>query len=291
MTAVPAAREPVGAVAPAGRASPWARALAFALAFGELAGLLLCLAYAVLFWVRLPGQLPSEQDYLSLREALARDAQPGDAAAVLPFWAERAKLYLRGLPVLALPNLEVEPDAERSARLWVIAQPDLPRSSARATLKALGRRLTAVGAPRHFGPLELWLFVPKAGRAASYDFIAHAAEAQIQAPVPLRLEWREFAFLPRRCLVVRGGPAILRFSNVSVQHGLRVALGALGPGPGAGARLQASIDGRALPPFDLVEGGAAFQSAELVAEGLSPGAHEVELTVTGRNLCADAVAF
>jgi hypothetical protein len=255
----------------------------------ELAVLLGCLAYAIWFWVRLPGQLPDEKDYLALQAAIQAEARPGDAAAVLPFWAERAKTYLHGIPVLALPHLENQADAERYGRLWVIAQPDLPRSDARDSLAGLGARLAVVEGPRRFGPLELWLFAPRPGRAATYDFVVHAGEAQIQSPVPVQIQWREFDFLPRRCILSRSGRAVLHFDSVPVHGGLRVGLGSLGPPEGAA--IQASVDGRPLQPLQLVQGGAAFQEAELAAGALTGDTHSVDLTLTGRAICADAVAY
>ncbi len=255
----------------------------------ELALLLGCLVYALWFWLRLPGRLPDEKDYLALQTAIQAEARPGDGAAVMPFWADRAKLFLHGIPILALPHLDAESDAERYPRLWVVAQPDLPRSDARDSLDALARRLTVVEGPRRFGPLELWLFAPKAGRAASYDFVAHAGEAQIQAPVGVRTEWREFDFLPRHCFLSQGGRATLHFEGVPVHGGLRLGLGSLGPPQGVA--LQASVDGQALQPLQLVEGGPAFQEAEVQAGGLVGESHTVDLALNGRAVCADAVAY
>jgi hypothetical protein len=281
---------PRGAAFPESPATPgdpavprhWARLV-------ELAALALCLIYALWFWVRLPGELPSAQNYVDLQAALQAEAQPGDGVAVLPFWAERAKVYIHGTPVLALPQLDREPDAERYARLWVIAQPDLPHSDAVESLEALGHRLNLVRGPRRFGPLELWLFAPKEGRAATENLVAHAGEAQVQSAAPLQVEWHEFDFLPRRCLVSRGGQAVLHFSQVPVHHGVRVGLGTLVSGQSAGA--QVSIDGHPLQPFQLVEGGAGFQTAELSADGLSAGLHDLDLGLFGRAACADAVVF
>jgi hypothetical protein len=255
----------------------------------ELALLLGGLAYAIVFWLRLPGQLPDEKDYLALQAAIQSEIRPGDGAAVLPFWAERAKLFLHGTPVLALPHLEAEADAERYARLWVIAQPELPHSDARDTLNALGQRLDLVHAPRHFGPLELWLFTPRPSRAATYDFVAHAGEARVQSPVPVRTEWREFDFLPRHCLLSQAGQAILHFDAVPIHNGLRVGLGSLGP-PGE-TQILASVDGHPLQPLGLTEPGAGFQEAELATGGLSGDTHSVDITLLGRAVCADAVAF
>jgi len=279
VAAPPAADSPSDATV--GLAS-WARRL-------ELAILLGCLAYAIWFWLRLPGQIPDEKDYRALQVAVQGEARPGDGAAVLPFWAEHAKVFLHGIPVLTLPHLEDEPDAERYSRLWVVAQPDLPRSDARQSLEALAKRLAVVEGPRRFGPLELWLFAPRPGRAATYDFVAHAGDARVESPVQLQTEWREFDFLPRRCILSRGGFATLHFEGVPVHGGLRVGLGSLGPPEGAA--IQASVDGRPLQPLQLVQGGPAFQQAELQAGGLTGDTHSVDLTLTGRAVCADAVAF
>jgi hypothetical protein len=257
---------------------PWARIL-------EVAAVALGLLYALIFWARLPSQLPSDQDYAALQATVQQEQKPGDGVAVLPFWADHAKVFLHGLPVLALPNLDGEPDAERFQRLWVVSQPSLPRSDARDSLEALGRRLDSAGPPRRFGPLELWLFTPKAGRAATWDFVAHSGEAQAQSNGPVQVQWHEFDYLPRRCFLI-GGQAILSFPNVTMAHGIRLGLGG-----GQDAQVQVSVDGHPIGPFTYAPGGAAFQTQELPIPGLSAGDHAVDLNLRGRGACLDAVAF
>jgi hypothetical protein len=275
--AAPTETPPVSKVAE----RPWAR-------WAELTVLGFGLLYSLVFWVRLPTQLPTDADYLALQAAMQQDVRSGDAAAVLPFWADHAKVYLHGIPILGLPNLDTELDAERYARLWVVAQPSLPRSDASDTLAGLSRRLDVQGSPRRFGPLELWLFAPKPGRVVTWDFVAHPGDTQVQSNGPVQIQWREFDFLPRRCYVISGSQATLRFASVSVVHGLRVGLGVA---PGGGAQLAGSIDGRPLQPFAPATGGSAFQTHELPIEGIGPGDHVVELEVRGRGACLDAVAY
>ena len=262
---------------PAAVALPWARWL-------ELAALGLALLYSLVFWLRLPGELPTDADYAALQAALQQQVKPGDGAAVLPFWADHAKVYLHGIPILGLPSLDTELDAERYQRLWVVAQPALPHSDAADTLAGLSRRLSVQGAPRHFGPLELWLFTPKPGRAATWDFTAHPSDAQVQSDGAIQLEWREFDFLPRHCFVISGSQATLRFPSVDVIHGLRLGLG-------GAAEVTASIDGRMLPPLAAAPGGPAFLERELAIPSIGPGDHVVDFHVVGRGACLDAVAF
>ena len=226
----------------------------------ELSVLLVALLYSLVFWFRLPTQLPTDADYLALQAALQTQVQPGDGAAVLPFWADRAKVYLHGLPILGLPALDSQLDAERYRRLWVVAQPALPRSDAAETLEKLGMRLDAQGAPRKFGPLELWLFVPKPGRAAIWDFVAHPGEAQVQSNGPVQLLWREFDFLPRHCFALGGSEAVLRFPAVDIAHGLRLGVGSAAGSP---PQVSGNVDGRSLPPVTLASDGPAYQTREL----------------------------
>src|SRR5882757_9704555 len=93
------------------------------LALGAVA--LLCIA----FQVRLPSRLPDERDYLEVQKVLEAEAQPGDALLLYPWWTERARLFApERMTVVGYQGSDAD-DLEQHARVWVLAQPDLPRAS------------------------------------------------------------------------------------------------------------------------------------------------------------------
>jgi hypothetical protein len=254
----------------------------------EAAVFLASLLFALIFWIRLPGELPSDDDYKALFAALQKEGRPGDALTVLPFWAQRARTYIHGIPFIGYPALASEPDVERSDRLWVVAQPDLPRSDAAESLRELDQKLRPVGEKRRFGPLILALYETRPERVTSYDFRAHLGDAQA-SPAAARVEWHEFDYLPRSC--IRPPQSVQQstfvYSGVALNHGVRGGFGVLGSGD---ARVAISVDGREAPPIELVAGQRSWQHFE-VPVGVTGGDHSVTLTVSGRNVCFDAVAF
>lgn len=290
----------------------------------EAVAVLLALVFSFVFWIRLPGRLPTEQDYLAVQHQLVGNAHPGDGMATLPFWAERIKLFAHGLPVVALPHLADEEDAERYGRLWVVAQPDLPRSDAADELGALDRRLARVQGPTRFGPLSLSLYEPRAGRAPSYDFLAHLADGQVSVggddPVAceasgggfqcprggwnyVRPEWHEFDFLPRRCLWAHPvGPEPLRlaWSQVPLHGGLRGGFGLVGQAAeianAAPVDVAVLVDGGEVARLSLMPGDPGWHGFDLGLPGLAAGAHDVEFDVSAvnpamRHFCFDAVGY
>ncbi|MHB8420877.1 MAG: hypothetical protein ACYDCL_22605 [Myxococcales bacterium] len=306
-----------GAAEPAPRPSSLTEAL-------EAATVLAAVVFALGYWLLLPGRLPSERDYLAVQHELLANARPGDGVAVLPFWADRGKLFARGLPVVALPQLASEADAERYGRLWVLAQPELPRSDAPAELAALDRRLARAAEPRRFGPLSLSLYEPKPGRAPSYDFVGRLTDARVSIggddpaecqAVPggfqcprgpwnyVRPEWHEFDFLPRRCLwahPVGPEPLRLQWSQVPLREGLRGGFGLIGQAAeipnAAPVSLAVVVDGAAQAELQLSPGDPGWHEFDLGLAGLSEGAHEVELDVSTpnpgmRHFCFDAVGY
>ncbi len=259
-----------------------------------------------------------------MQHELLAGARPGDGVAALPFWAERIKLFSRGLPVVALPRLAEDVESERYSRLWVLAQPDLPRSGAAAELEALDRELSRVSGPKRFGPLSLSLYEPRSGRAPSYDFLAHLGDAQVsiggdepadcaarpggfQCPRGpwnyVAPEWHEFDFLPRRCLwthPVGPEPLRLRYSQVPLRGGLRGGFGIVGQAAeqkqGAPVSVAVLVDGSRSAELTLSPGDPGWHEFDLGLPGLGAGGHEVELDVSApdpamRHFCLDAVGY
>ena len=288
----------------------------------EALAILGAIAFALVFWARLPGRLPSEADYLAVQKTLTAEVQPGDGVALVPFWADRGKLFLHGLPIVALPDLEA--DAERYPRLWLLAQPELPRSDAARTLRALDERLVPRGEARRFGPLSLSLYEPRPGRAATLDLTAHLAEAEVSiggsSPVAcvragngfqcprggwnhVAPEWHEFDELPRRCLwahPVGEEPLSIAFAQAPIHGGLRGGFGLVGQAAllpnAAPVDLAVRIDGALVASLELAPGDPGWHPFELDLPGLAGRSHALALEVTSpnpgmRHFCVDAVAF
>jgi hypothetical protein len=112
-------------------------------------------AYGLYFHTALPRRLPTETDWKATAALLARDAKPGDAVALAPMWAERARIALpASLPILALPGYAGE-DLIGIRRLWVLSLPNAPGTTARRIEAEVGARAKAVEGPQELGALRL----------------------------------------------------------------------------------------------------------------------------------------
>jgi hypothetical protein len=285
----------------------------------EIAALVAGTCFALLYWARLPYRLPSPEDYQGAQHELLATSHPGDALAVLPYWADRAKLYANGLPVVALPHLGDE-DVGRYVRLFVLAQPDLPRSSAESELAALGRKLARVSGPKRFGPLSLSLYQPQPGNEASLDFTAQIERAQVSVgaescgPVAggfqcprgawdhVRPEWHEFDFLPRRCLWAQPAgaePLVITFDQVPLRSEIHGAMGQIGAGHGGGSgAVELAIDIDEVPRVSLLldSDDPGYHRFAGRFPGLGPGGHRVTFRISSPSpvrhpFCFDAVAY
>src|SRR5262245_21658312 len=86
---------------------------------------LLCVA----FQIRMPSRLPDESEYREVEKVLAAEAQPNDVLLLHPWWTERARVFAPdALQVVGYQDSDRD-DLEQHPRIWVLAQPDLPRAS------------------------------------------------------------------------------------------------------------------------------------------------------------------
>jgi len=142
-------------------------------------------AGSLLFDLTLPLRLPSDADWAEAAGALRGAAQPGDAVQLWPVWAERARLFVDSMPVLAEEDPR-QADYPGVLRLWVLSLPRTPFfAPPDAALQARGA--TPSGAEQRFGALALraWdLHAPPIG------------------PITRSLEEHEVDYVPRRCVVV-----------------------------------------------------------------------------------------
>jgi hypothetical protein len=204
----------------------------------------------LVFQLRLPTQLPTESDFKEVEKVLSAEAQPGDVVLLYPWWTERARLFApESLPLVGYQDSDRD-DLEQHPRIWVLAQPDLPRASMSDFMRLFGDKRTAVGAERSFGHLKLTLYQNgryHPTRFSATDALANATvyiEGADGSRQPCRfdgrahrcggnsyvaVEWNEIHFQPRRCLRLfpPGGPnkLVAEFPQVPGSDGLSLYAG------------------------------------------------------------------
>jgi hypothetical protein len=279
------------------------RALPRVLPLVELAALVLVALLALVFQLRLPARLPSEEDHRAAARALASTAQPGDVVLLFPWWTERARLFLPpGLPVVGYFGSDAD-DLDAHPRIWVLAQPELPRADADGFARAFLPGRTPLGPAQHFGPLTLTAYANGRHRARRFEATAALASARVyledagggRLPCPfdgrahrcpgaahLRVaaEWHEVAYQPRQCLWMHppGGARrlVAEFDGVPAGTQLRLGAGliweharAVDPRRISTTRVTAAVDGEPLLALELPPGREGMQERE---HALPPGA-------------------
>jgi hypothetical protein len=275
--------------------------------------------HALLFQATLPSRLPSAVDWRAAAALLAREARPGDAVAVAPPWAGRARETLPerlperpdvALPLLALPGYEGE-DLAGVRRVWLVSLPDAPGTGGRIA-RVLAGRSEAVRAPQRLGALEVALHelrAPLVPLAFLPDRLAGAAARGAAGPCARQGRsafrcgaeggaWRQVRDVegrPRVCVLVRlpadGGPVALEFPDVPVGRALRghVAAGreeAGAPSPDAGARgdpvrVVLRVDGEEAGAAPAGAGPAAWAPFRIDTSRLAGPARAVTVEVRG----------
>jgi hypothetical protein len=256
-------------------------ALALALGVGGL-GL-----YGLWFEATLARRLPSPLDWRSAAALLARDARPGDAVALAPAWAERAREVLPPtLPVLAFPRLAGE-DLVGVQRVWLVALPAAPgyRTDGRDGLIA---RAAAVEGPLALGALELTridLRAPTLPLAFLPDRLDAAEVTEGGQPCAARpgggfacpdgasvaREVREVDLLPRPCISGSTGgdparPLAIAVRGVRLGKRLRGHAGVVGDAalePDGALRVEVAVEGRRAASLDVEGGDVRWQSFEV----------------------------
>ncbi|OJH34227.1 hypothetical protein [Cystobacter ferrugineus] len=305
------------------------RPLPRALPLLELGGLVLVALACLVFQLRLPDRFPSEGDYRTVADWLRAEARPGDAVLLFPWWTEKARLYLpEQVPIHGYLGSD-QGDFLAHPRIWVLAQPDLPRADVPAFRDAFLPGRTAVGNPRRAGPLELTLY--ENGRYRPTRFVASEAQARARVylespdgtrqdcpfdgrahrcPGPPHLyvaaEWHEIRYEPRRCLWMHapGGPRrlVAEFDEVPADTQWRLEAGIVGEfASHHGPRLSTShlgvedaASGESLLTLSLPPG---REGVLRVARAIPPGrARTVKLWVQAdnaetRQVCLDFLAL
>lgn len=272
--------------------------------------------YCLIFQLRLPGLLPSEADYAAVQAVLEKERAPGDVVLLYPWWTERARLYApEDLPVVGYQGSD-SASLPHHGRIWVLAQPGLPRASYGSFMETFGARRTATGAARDFGPLRLALFdngryrEPKVvassavdrlavyqevpggeRRACGWDGRAHRCPGGYVAT-----EWHETKFEPRRCLrfFPPGGPVrlVAELSGAPAAAGATLEAGFIwdrGAFPGGVTNFTLEVQGGESRTLAIPAG---LEPTQRVDVGAIPAGASVRMTVQadnpqGREMCAD----
>jgi hypothetical protein len=216
--------------------------------------------FGLWFMARLPGRLPTATDWKAVAVLLTRDLRPGDAVALAPAWAERAREVLPDrvpsrpevrIPVLALPSwTEADAPLPGVRRVWLLSLPAAPGGPGPAG-EQLRARSAAVEGPVRIGRIEVTRIDLRDPLLPSWTLAGGLAAARVETrgPAPTR-ETREVGFLPRDCVVLRfPGPKAeavsLRIPAVPVGRILWAHAGMVGDPPRGAppVSLRVKLDG------------------------------------------------
>ena len=283
----------------------WAGLLALAVAAAGLHGLW--------FLGSLPGRLPSPTDWKAVAALVARDARPGDAVALSPAWAERAREILPerlpnrpdvALPLLALSSYaEADEDLSGVRRVWLVSLPGAPGASPRIA-RQLASRSEASEGPLQVGRLDLTRYDLRSPLLPLHSFTERLASASIQNPGGRVVrETREVDLLPRTCIVVsfpgpRPEPARLVFQAVPLGRALRGHLGLVGD-VSAGApsvSLRVKVDGLEMGRAEARAARPGWSAFQIDTARISGQTRQVTLEVVPsgslpRGVCIDLMSL
>lgn len=280
----------------------------------ETALVLACALLSILFYARLSAAFPSADDERAVRDRIGARGQPGEAVLLAPHWAERARLFGLGLPVLNLSRGATPEDLAGFSGLFVLSFDDLPRADRQATLDLVQRAgFEAVGPIEPFGRLSLAHFRQTSPREVTFratDALARA-DAFIETPQegrrPCRRgteglrckgarhaaliqgQIREIGFKPHRCVTfapVGQSPLAIEFGDVPLGATLDLLAGPIGQGnlrrrKRAPIAFSATIDGRPTITWRWLPGEAAERRASIDTRDLREGTHTLRFEVTG----------
>ena len=273
--------------------------------------------YGLWFYAALPGRLPSPLDWRAAAALLGRDARPGDAVALDPWWAERAREVLPAwIPVMAFPRLAGE-DLLGVRRVWLLSLPRAP--GLRRELEGdLAARSAAVAPAQRLGRLEVKrfdlrsptipiAFLPDRLGTASVTVgdraCARDARGLFRCPaapfVTVARQVREVDYLPRVCLYAHpapGEPLAIRFPAVPLGRELRGHTGIVGEAALAGEApvlLTVNIDGEKAGAAEEPPAEPGWHPFRIETSRLAGRAADVTFVITSddvdqRHFCFDA---
>ena len=273
---------------------------------------------SAIFWVRLPGRLPTDADYRRANELIAARAQPGDIAVFAPAYADRGRAFITAVPAYSGYDLKYE-EYPGTKRQWLVALADAPRFSLQDAIAAMG---AGNGAGERIGGLYVQLF-DKPGPPVAFSFTEEIAKATVTVgsanprPCPLdgrgvhrcsREDWNKVGAAwydvnerPLRCVwahPVGREPLRIAFAGVPLRGKLRgrgAFVGQSAAGNGAPVDMAVEINGQPFltRSFENAFGQQWFDKPFPVAEG--PYAEPVTITFSIstansglRHFCFDA---
>jgi hypothetical protein len=267
-------------------------------------------ALAVLAQARLPERLPSPRDWAAVAALLERDGRPGDAIALSPPWAERARAVLPpSIPILANARYEGE-DLVGVRRLWLLSIPAAPGFSW-DTEAALLQRAARPRRPERIGAFEVARYdfaFPTLPLAFLPDRLAQAEVSRGADVCPpdasgafrcegghVAREVRDVGGAPRPCLVAalgEGAPIVIAFPPVRVGRRVRGHAGALGAAA-APLRVSVVVDGEEAGSAEI--SGPGFVPFEVDTTRFGGELRRLSLVLTssgaGADVCLDAVTL
>ena len=233
----------------------------------EVAALLLAALGALLFQLTLPGELVDERAYRALAETLGREAKPGDALLLLPWWTERARLFVPpSLPVVGYLGSDTDP-LRGFARIWLLAQPRLPKTNLSEFWSRFGVDRARLSPPRQFGNLQLSLYQNALFRPQFFDAASSYALANVYLQLPDGTRRTcPFDGVTHRC----PGPAKLHFAAEWHELHYRPVRCLWMHPPGGATRLVAEFSDFPFRSWVRLEGGMTWDRGAFQRESLTP---------------------
>lgn len=292
------------------RRPPAARAAALALcAVVAASG-----AAGVVSQARVKGRLPTPLDWAAARALVERDARPGDAVALSPPWAERAReVFPSSVPVLALRRYAAE-DLVGVRRVFLVALAESPWGRWDVELD-LAERAARADPPVRLGGLEVTrheLAFPTIPLAFLPDRIGHAALTLGGVPCtadgPARLRCgdvagvartvREVAGAPRPCVSFSSAapveaPVAIAFPPQRIGRMVHGHVGPTGEAAGAGpVRIALLLDGDEVGAAEVTSGGWSTFRIDTTRSAGQTRALTLLVTSPGRlAVCLDALVM
>ncbi|MDR0964931.1 MAG: hypothetical protein LBM75_00200 [Myxococcales bacterium] len=245
---------------------------------------------SLLFYARLPAAFPSQADEAAVRARVLEVSQPGEAVLLAPHWAERARLFGLGLPVLNLSRFATPEDLKRWPGLLVLSFDALPRAERDATFELLSRAgFERTGEIEPFGKLSLARFRNLHPREVTFRASATSERT------------REIHFKPYRCVALSpkgSAPSAIEFSDVTLGRSVELLAGPIGQTNlrhegRAPLTFRAAIDGERVlewtwAPGDPEEKRASIDTSDKGKFGAGPHTLRFEFEGKHAELCFEA---
>ncbi len=238
-------------------------------------------AWSVLAQSSLAARLPAPIDWAAAATLVERDARPGDAVALSPPWAERAREALPASVAVLAHHRYAGEDLVGVRRIWLLSVRRAPGYSGNVEVDLLDRAsssnppesLGAIHAIRYdlaFPTLPFAFFPDRLSQAdvsiGGEPCVRSGDAFECRGAVPVRVERavREVGGEPRACIVATlgasGPPLVLAFPSVRigrVVHGHAAPAGAARP---AGTiRVSVQLDGEEAGAAETADGWRPFQ--------------------------------